>query len=415
MKKHYFLFLLLITNITIAQTTKKVLFLGNSYTQYNNLPSLISQIANSTNDVLVQDSNLIGGYRFMDHVTNQTSLTKISANQWDYVVLQEQSQMPAFPTNYVNQNVFPYATQLANLAKQNYSCTVPIFYTTWGRQNGDSQICQNGECTYEVMDNLLQQRYRTMAENNKGLVSPVAQVWRYIRENHPNIQLYVSDQSHPSLEGSMAAAYTFYTIIYRKDPSLATFNATLNSQTATTIKNAVKHIVYNNLENYLVDVNDNFAHFTTNMITVNNVQFENETQNPTNIFWSFGDGTTSNQQNPTHTYTNNGSYTITLSLTVCGKRYTKTKQITISALSNEDFVFNDLKIYPNPTNEYLYLSDTTLDEIHLYDTSGRKINFLLENDKESIKINVGNLNSGTYIIKLFKNRKTYFSSFIKTN
>ena len=31
--------------------------------------------------------------------------------------------------------------------------------------------------------------------------------------------------------------------------------------------------------------------------------------------WSFGDGMTSNEQNPSHTYNNLGSYTVTLSVT----------------------------------------------------------------------------------------------------
>ena len=106
-----------------AQTTKKVLFLGNSYTQYNNLPSLVAQSATSTNDVLIHDSNLIGGYSLEQHATNQTSLSKINGNQWDYVVLQDQSQKPAFPINYVNTFVFPYAIQFCQ-----FGFLVDVYY-----------------------------------------------------------------------------------------------------------------------------------------------------------------------------------------------------------------------------------------------------------------------------------------------
>src|SRR5262245_3027863 len=76
---------------------KKVLFLGNSYTTVNNLPQLIAGIATSTGDTLVFDSNAPGGYTLQGHFSNNLSIGKISAGNWDNVVLQEQSQRPSFP------------------------------------------------------------------------------------------------------------------------------------------------------------------------------------------------------------------------------------------------------------------------------------------------------------------------------
>lgn len=405
MKKNYFLLLFtLLSFIVWAQQTKKVLFIGNSYTHYNNLPSLVQQMAASTNDVLIQDSNTPGGHRFMDHVTNQTTLTKINANQWDYVVLQEQSQMPSFPINYVNQNVFPYATQLVSLIKQNYSCSVPLFYTTWGRKNGDAQNCasQPALCTYVGMDDLLQERYRTMAENNAGVISPVAQVWRYLRANHPTIELYDADESHPSLSGSMAAAYTFYVVIYKKDPTLVSFDATLPAATAAILKNAVKTVVFNNKEDYLIDVNDNFANFNANIISGNNVQFTNTSQNPANVSWNFGDGTTSTQQNPSHNFATNGSYTVTLTLTVCGKVYTKTKQITISTLSNDGFDLSKIQVFPNPTTDYVQITNLGYDEISVWDINGKNIPIKVINNSLFYTIDLKNVAAGIYFIRITK-------------
>lgn len=413
MIKNYLLFLLILWFNTNAQTTKKVMFVGNSYTQYNNLPNLISQAAQTTNDVLIYDSNLIGGSSFIDHVSNQTTINKINSNQWDYVVLQEQSQKPAFPINYVNTYVYPYATQLSQMIRQNYACSVPLFYTTWGRQNGDSQICLNGACTYEVMDNLLQQRYLQMAVTNKGIISPVAQVWRYIRANHPNINLYVSDQSHPSLEGSMAVAYTFYTLIYRKDPTLVSFNSTLNSETASILKTAVKEVVYNQLENYFVDIHDNFANFEYNSLTGSSFQFSNSTLNATNITWNFGDGTIVNNQNPIHNYAQTGTYNVTLSLTVCGKNYTKTKTIIISTLSNDSFISEKIELFPNPSSKLLNVTVTDLDEVLIFDFLGRSFKPSFNTSINSTQIDIANLNEGHYILKVRKGTQTQKFKFIK--
>lgn len=415
MTKNYALILFFCFLFSGAQTTKKVLFLGNSYTQYNNLANLVQQMATSTNDVLIQNSNLIGGYRFMDHVTNQTSLNQINSNDWDYVVLQEQSQMPAFPINYVNNNVFPFATQLTTIVKQNYSCSVPMFYVTWGRKNGDAQNCpsQPALCTYIGMDDLLQQRYRTMAETNNGVLSPVAAVWRYIRLNHPTIELFSADESHPSLEGSMAAAYTFYTAIFKKDPTLVTFNSSISPATATLIKNAVKTVVFNNQENWLIDVNDNYAYFTANIVSGNNVQFTNTTLNATNISWNFGDGGTSNQQNPTHNFATNGSYTVTMTLTVCNKTYSKTKEIIISNLSNEIFSKEEVKLYPNPTSDYLNLNGDKIENVSVFDVLGKKVKVSFESSNNQTKIDIKHLEKGSYTLQISKGNSTKSYKFIK--
>ena len=45
------------------------------------------------------------------------------------------------------------------------------------------------------------------------------------------------------------------------------------------------------------------------------VQFTDQTTGSTSWQWDFGDGSTSNQQNPTHTYNSTGSYTVTLTAT----------------------------------------------------------------------------------------------------
>ena len=56
---------------------QNVLFLGNSYTFYNTLPKLLSDVAESAGDSVVYDSSTPGGYTLAQHSTNSTSLGKI--------------------------------------------------------------------------------------------------------------------------------------------------------------------------------------------------------------------------------------------------------------------------------------------------------------------------------------------------
>src|SRR5690606_1716533 len=121
----------------------------------------------------------------------------------------------------VETEVFPYAKKLDSLVRHYNSCAETVFYMTWGYKNGDAGNCAVYPpiCTYQGMDSLLRSRYTMMADSNDALVSPVGPVRRYLRTYHPAIELYDIDGSHPSVAGTYAAACSFYSVLFRKDPS----------------------------------------------------------------------------------------------------------------------------------------------------------------------------------------------------
>jgi len=331
MKLKLLILLLLIANYSIAQQQiKKVLFIGNSYTYVNDLPALLSSVAQSTGDSVIYDSNCIGGYTFQLHSTNATTLQKIAQGNFDFVVLQEQSQLPSFPISQVQSSVYPYAKTLDSLINVANPCTETVFYMTWGRKNGDASNCPNWPpiCTYSGMDSLLRMRYEYMANANSALVSPVGAVWRYIRNNFPAIELYSADESHPSLAGSYAAACTFYSIVFRKNPTAITFSSTLDSADAANIRNAAKLVAYDSLSFWNVGDYDMNVDFTYSMGSTTGVILMNQSTNCDSILWDFGDGTQSTTGSPIHVYQQGGNYTVTLVGYRCNETDTFTLQVS---------------------------------------------------------------------------------------
>ncbi len=244
MKNLLFLIFLFPSLQGIGQSqTKSALFLGNSYTYSNNMPQIVQLIALSVGDTLNYDLNAPGGYTMGGHYSNAVSLQKLSIGNWDYVVLQDQS---LFPT-VMNYN-YDIPRAVDSLCKDYNPCATVLFYMTWGRKNGGfGSTSWPYPATYLGMDSLLQLRYRTMAQMNQSEVSPVGAVWRYIREHHPDIELYQPDESHPSFEGSYAIGMCFYTSIFRKDPTPVTKNYMIPDTTADKIKRAVKLVVFDSL------------------------------------------------------------------------------------------------------------------------------------------------------------------------
>lgn len=233
-----------------AQTTQKVLFIGNSYVYTNDLPNAIKTIALGCGDTLEYSQSTPGGCTFHQHLSNTTTMNYVNAGGWDKVILQEQSQLPSFPIGQVQNECFPYAQQLCQQIRHVTPSTGIVFFMTWGRKNGDASNCANYPplCTYEGMDSLLYWRYMQMAEDNSAIVSPVGRVWHVIRDNHPEIELYSSDESHPSVAGTYAAAVTFYTILFRKSPSCITNNLTVDAATAQIIRETVQTVVFDSLD-----------------------------------------------------------------------------------------------------------------------------------------------------------------------
>ena len=226
-----------------GQQSLNVLYIGNSYTDVNNLPGLIDSVARSAGMSIAYNSNTPGGCTFAQHCQNQ-SMDLIRQGGWDYVVLQEQSQLPSFPQSQVEQECLPYAAQLAAAVESVRGRA--MFYMTWGRKNGDRQNAQYFPVlgTYEGMDSMLYERYMYMATQSGQSVCPVGRVWRYLRSNNPEIELYQTDESHPSMAGSYAAACAFFTMMFHADPMLIAYTAGLDAQTALTIRNAVRTVVY---------------------------------------------------------------------------------------------------------------------------------------------------------------------------
>ena len=205
-----------------AQQTRAALFLGNSYTYVNDLPKMIADVALTTGDTLIYDSNTPGGYTLQQHSTNATTLAMISTGAWDFVVLQEQSQLPSFPIEQVEVEVFPYTALLDSLISQANPAPRPFFYMTWGRKNGDAMTVRSGRryAPIQVWMTCCGNGMRSWPPITRPFVSPAGAVWRYIRETDPTIELYSADESHPSVAGTFATACAFYSVMFRKDPCL---------------------------------------------------------------------------------------------------------------------------------------------------------------------------------------------------
>ncbi len=384
--------------------TKRALFIGNSYTFVNDLPQLTVDLALSAGDTLIVESSTFGGSTLALHSVNASTLSKIAQGTWDYVILQEQSQLPSFEISQVEAESFPYAHFLDSLITAANPCTETLFYMTWGRKNGDASNCAAWPpvCTYEGMDSLLNLRYRMMAEMNDAVVSPVGAIWHQIRDENPGIELYSADESHPSPAGTYAAACSFYEIIFGHPATQITSSYSLPVAEAEFIRNTAHDVISTNEAMWFIGAYQTLAGFTSDIVAENEVQFINTSENAGQYFWDFGDGSTSEENNPLHQYAQSGDYNVTLTATNCGQTSTISTSIFAGPVNIDGLPFTSshFVLYPNPIEEYFIIESDYphVLQIALFDTMGNLVMSTREYPGQRIELNT--LGSGLYFLKL---------------
>ncbi|BDS14725.1 DUF4886 domain-containing protein [Aureispira anguillae] len=352
-----FLFLVYSCAFLFGQETKRAFFIGNSYTYYNTLPALINSLANANGDTLIHASSTPGGAQLIQHINNTNTLNGIRQGNWDYVVIQEQSQKPSFSPSQVAVEVLPYAAQLDDSINFYNPCAETVFFMTWGRKNGDQSNCQFYPpiCTYDGMQNRLRSSYLLMADQNEGICSPVGAAWKVARDSFPGIELYAPDGSHPSYAGSYLAACTFYATIFQKSPVGLAFYGSLTAGDAQILQNIAASVVLDSLPSWNIGDYDVVASFDTT-IHLDSVQFYNNSTYSNNYYWNFGDSSAASMAaNPSHIYDSAGTYLVTLIASdSCGNRDTTMQSVVINIITNVKKIKENKKnifLYPNPASD----------------------------------------------------------------
>lgn len=314
---------LLLTGSLHAQQTS-VLFIGNSYTYANDLPNTLRQLALSLGDTVTVASSTPGGYQFVQHANYAPTLTAIASQPWDHVVLQEQSQLGALPFPVTTTQAS--AAQLVDTIRAHEACSMPVFYMTWGRQNGDDLNCPDFPfmCTYQGMQDALIANYTALAEENDAFVAPVGAAWSQVRALHPLIELYSGDGSHPSPAGTYLAACVFYCTLFEESCVNASFNGSIDAATAAILRGIASEVVLDDLTAWNLDVDDVDASYTSSTNNGWNAITYTHGGAGTHL-WTSSDGQSYTTPDATFVFSAGGSYTISHTYTdPCGNSDTET-------------------------------------------------------------------------------------------
>ena len=223
-------------------TPAQVLFIGNSLTLFNDLPGMFAELARSGGHEVEVDMSAQGGWTCSDHATSAMTLDKIEQQNWHFVVLQEQSSIPAI-ADQGNEYMYPAIRLLESKISERGAITV--LFMAWGRRDG---LPSAGYKDFAAMQAQVQAGYMEIGNELDAMVAPVGIAWQNGIAQDPQLGLWQTDGLHPSTEGSYLAACVFYAVIYQQSPEGLTYEAELPEEMAQFLQAIAAETVLENSE-----------------------------------------------------------------------------------------------------------------------------------------------------------------------
>jgi len=181
---------------TQAQTPKgelRVLFIGNSLTYANDLPTIVEALAEASKQKrFIHQSVALPNFSLQDQWERGEAQKVIAQGKWDVVVLQ---QGPS-GLEESRQSLLEYTRRFAD--KIRAAGAKPALYMVWP-----------SEPRFNDFERVVES-YKLAAAEVKGILLPVGQAWREAWKRDAKLPLYAEDRFHPSVTGSYLAALVIY-------------------------------------------------------------------------------------------------------------------------------------------------------------------------------------------------------------
>ena len=190
----------------------RVLFLGNSYTSTNDLPGMFASLAAAAGRRVDVAMVANGGETLADHAASTDDAAELSAGKWDYVMLQEQSEIPAMPGGRPQMQ----AAVRSLVARIRTTGAVPILFETWAHRDG---LPSAGLRDFAAMQAALAEGYRQAGSQSGIGVVPVGDAWATATERDSSLEFWQPDGSHPTAVGTWFSATVMVHALLNADPS----------------------------------------------------------------------------------------------------------------------------------------------------------------------------------------------------
>lgn len=229
----------------------RILFVGNSYTHYNNYFSLFSKLCKKGGHPVYVRHVTKGGHS-LTGAANEKDLEGahlkylLTTQKWDYVVLQERHHLPIRNPQRTTNAVKKIAPSIREAGAK------MVLFMTWVPDKGHKDYRKfrkkvpNRKTYYEKIKTF----YETLGEETDALVAPIGTAFYQAQKEFPNIRLIRKDRSHPTKAGSYLSACVMYETIFQESAVGNPYKGSLAAKKAKKLQKTASVVTKNIQESF---------------------------------------------------------------------------------------------------------------------------------------------------------------------
>jgi hypothetical protein len=180
----------------VEKDTLRVLFVGNSFTYFYNLPQVVNSMSEFSEKVHIETrTSLVGGSKISQHLNQEkgTQTVEILNNQtFDYVVINDHSLATIDDAD----SFFEVSKKMVELVRSKNA--VPVFMMTWAYHSNP------------LMIKSIAAAYNDMGKRLEVAVVPCGNLFTEVRKWRPDLNMFDDDDKHPSKHGTYLNGLAFF-------------------------------------------------------------------------------------------------------------------------------------------------------------------------------------------------------------
>lgn len=390
--------LLLFCDVLYSQTQQNILFIGNSLTYYNNMPSLFQNLALSKGKSINAQFYAPGGTGFSNHVNDANVYALFASRIWDFVVLQPGTG-ESVGASATSDSTIARGQRLIDSIKFYSPCAKVILYEISNGIASNKEAGGNYENYFATQTKIKD----TLAKLSNGLhipFAPAGECFRAYYTHNQDLRLHSSyGDVHPNVFGSYLVACAIFTTLYQDSVFGASAPENFAQELTTTLQSITDSVVLLHKPAWNINTYNLWTDFSLSLSGMS-VHLENLSVNYDSVLWNINDEYSTNQLSVNYTFLSQGVKAITLSAYKDGCEQSVTKKIEVLQSNINSVKEISFKVYPNPVKDFLNIESANNGDIFfsLFDINGRQI--IAQQKLYNGTIDCKALNVGSYILKL---------------
>lgn len=225
----------------------KVLFIGNSYTYYNWSPYMLKEIAWKEGLDIEVALSAHSGFTIERHLSHAVTEAFVAEGGYDCAIVQEYNDRTAVVgASPSSEDALAYVDDMRSLVRAIESASPgcrTLLEMSWGTKTGSGSLIKTDWGGYAQMQEYVTAGTELMCEASGAGMTLLGKAWEKVRAERPDIEMYHTDNHHPSYAGSYLKACVNYLTLSGRPFGPAPADCLLDSGTAAYLRSVAESIV----------------------------------------------------------------------------------------------------------------------------------------------------------------------------